>query len=143
MPNYFLAKIDPDTYSINDFVKEKKTLWDGVHNYLACKHISTWEINDIVLIYHSQSDKSIVGFAKVISNPRQNPDDPRYSQVADLELLTVVDKENWVSLKQIKDTGLFGHFDLVKNSRLSVMPCPGDFIIWLARFPDFEGLLNF
>lgn len=130
---YFLTKTDPDTYSIQDFIKDQKTVWDGVHNFQAIKVIESWKVGDGVLIYHSLTDKKIVALAKVVSDPRQNMDDPRYSWVADLELVRVFPDVQQITLKSIKETGKFSDFGLIKQSRLSVMECPEEFILWLKE----------
>ena len=133
MPQYFLAKTDPQTYSIEDFQQDKTTLWDGVHNAQAIKVIQSWNLGDLVLIYHSQGEALIVGLAKVVSQPKENLDDLRYSWAADLELVREFPPEQKVSLKEVKASGLFDNFALVKQSRLSTMLCPPEFIEWLRQ----------
>ncbi len=61
---YFLAKTDPETYSFNDFEKEKKTVWDGVKNAQALQAIRAMEKGDLVFIYHSVKDAAVVGLAR-------------------------------------------------------------------------------
>ena len=133
MPQYFLAKTDPDTYSIDDFKEEKTTLWDGVHNYAAINCIKTWEIGDIIYIYHSQGENRIVGLAKVTHEPFENLIDPRFSFAAKLQFVTeyTESEKATLSLKNIKSTGLFPDFSLVRNSRLSTMSCPAEFVAWV------------
>ncbi len=129
--NFFLAKTDPETYSIDQFEQDKQTVWDGVHNFQAIACIRSWKIGDIVYIYHSQSDKSIVGIGQVSGLPFQNTNDTRPSWACNLKFLKKIDKSNQVTLKQIKDSGLFPNFLLVKNPRLSTMSCPLEFVTWL------------
>lgn len=133
MPNYFLAKTDPDTYSIDDFKQEKVTVWDGVHNHQAIKVIREWRVGDLVFIYHSRGEARIVGLAKVVSEPRENLDDSRYSWVADLAFIQEFPEEQKVTLKEIKASGQFEDFALVKQSRLSTMSCPPEFVEWFRR----------
>lgn len=126
--NYFLAKTDPDTYSIDQFEKDKKTIWDGVHNYQAINAIKKMKVGDLVYIYHSQSDKAIVGIAKVIGEPFENKNDNRFSWAVELEL---VKRTNPVTLAMIKSEPSTKDFLLVKNPRLSTMDVPesvADFI---------------
>ncbi len=130
-PRYFLVKTDPSEYSIADFARDKQTTWDGVHNFQALKVLRQWQIGDLVLVYHSQSDTCLVGLARVISLPRPNLEDLRPSWVADLELLQVFPENQRITLKQIKDSGLFADFVLLKQPRLSVMECPSEFVQWL------------
>jgi len=130
---FFLAKTDPESYSIEDFIRDKRTVWDGVTNPMAAKTISTMSKGDIVFLYHSQGESSIVGLAKVDSASRQDPKNPK-SWVVDLKFLDRLDPPT--SLKTIKDSGLFDDFSLVRNSRLSTMPCPENFVAWLRqRYP--------
>ena len=133
MPQIFLAKTEPSTFSIDDFEKEHITLWDGVHNYQAINVIKTWQVGDYVLIYHSVKERRIVGIAKVIEEPYQNLADSRFSWAAKLEFVTRFTSEEQISLDTIKQSHLFDDFLLVKHSRLSVMPCPDDFVIWLQE----------
>lgn len=118
---YFLAKTDPDTYSIDQFEKDKKTIWDGVHNYQAINTIKNMSIGDLVFIYHSQTDRAIVGLAKVIGNPFENKNDARFSWAVEMEF---VKKTNPVSLAMIKSEPDAKDFLLVRNPRLSTMEVP-------------------
>ncbi len=132
MSKYYLAKTDPDTFSIDDFAREKITTWDGVHNFQALNFIKRWEIDDYVLIYHSMTNPRIVGLAKVVSESIKDENDVKgISWKADLELLEVYAPEKQITLKEVKDTNLFNDFSLVKQSRLSVMECSKFFVAWL------------
>jgi predicted RNA-binding protein with PUA-like domain len=132
MSRYFLAKTDPDSFSIEDFAREKVTRWDGVHNYAAINCIKQWKIDDFVIIYHSISNSRLVGLAKVITNPIKDDNDIRsISWVADLELIESFTPEKQITLKNIKSTNLFNDFALVRQSRLSVMECTKFFVAWL------------
>jgi predicted RNA-binding protein with PUA-like domain len=130
---FFLAKTDPETYSIEDFAREKRTTWDGVTNALAARHISTMKKGDTVFLYHSMGDSAVVGLAKVDSAARLDPKNSK-SWVVDMKFVARLDPPT--SLRTIKECGLFAEFDLVRNSRLSTMPCPQDFVEWLRiRYP--------
>jgi predicted RNA-binding protein with PUA-like domain len=134
MPNYFLAKTDPETFSIEDFAHEKITHWDGVHNYQAINFIKQWKIGDLVYIYHSMGKAHIVGLAKVITEPIKDVNDKRdISWVADLELLEIYPEPKQIGLKQIKESHLFNDWKLVTNSRLSVMDVPQTFVDWFEN----------
>jgi predicted RNA-binding protein with PUA-like domain len=103
MPNYFLVKTEPTTFSIDDFQKEKITKWDGVHSYQAINFIKTWKIGDKVFIYHSVGQASIVGLAEVISKPEKDIDDKRgISWYARLKFIRKYPIEKHISLKEIK-----------------------------------------
>jgi len=130
---FFLAKTDPATYSIDDFIRDKTTVWDGVTNALAARAISTMSKGDTVFLYHSQGDSAVVGLAKVVSPSRLDPKNPK-SWVVDMKFVSRLDPPT--TLKTIKESGLFADFDLVRNSRLSTMPCPESFVAWLReRYP--------
>ncbi len=130
---YYLFKTDPDTYSINHLQKDCVTRWDGVHNYQAINVIKSMQIGDMVFIYHSQSDKAIVGLARVISEPYQNTDDTRYSWVVDVEFVKKYDR--FVTLSEIKNFVKSQNlkFLLVKNPRLSCMPVPEEVLNFLLN----------
>ena len=92
--NYFLAKTEPSTFSLEDFRNEKITTWDGVHNYQAINIIKSWQIGDMILIYHSVKEARIVGLGKVISDPKKDPNDVRnISWIADLEFVAEFDQK--------------------------------------------------
>jgi predicted RNA-binding protein with PUA-like domain len=132
MQRYFLAKSDPETYSLEDFKNEGETNWDGVHNYAALLVIKSWQPGDLVLIYHSQGENAIVGISEVISDPVKDDKDPRgISWYARLRFIREFDVDKKVTLREIKATGLFLDFGLVRQSRLSTMACPVEFIEWL------------
>ena len=118
--NYYLAKTDPDTYSIDDFVAEGETLWDGVHNNAAMLFIQKMTPGDQVYIYESMSTKSIVGIATITSEPFLNTADPRRSWAIRMRLDKKFTKT--LALADIKADPRFADFALVRQSRLSVMP---------------------
>lgn len=119
---YYLLKSDPDTYSLDDLEKDKETLWDGIHNFQAINFIKKMKVGDKAYIYHSQTDKAIVGLAEIISAPRENLKDPRKSWAVDIKFLKHYKKT--VSLQDLKDSGNFDDFLLLRNGRLSVMEVP-------------------
>ncbi|MCA9348951.1 EVE domain-containing protein [Candidatus Saccharibacteria bacterium] len=128
---YWLVKADPETdYSIDDLKRDKHTVWDGVHNFAAIGHIKRMNPGDFVYIYHSQKAKSIVGMAEVSGNPFENHDDPRPSWAVEL---TFVKKTRPVTLQDIKNEPICADWQLVRNSRLSVMPVPRSVNTWLEQ----------
>jgi predicted RNA-binding protein with PUA-like domain len=131
--NYFLAKTDQDTYSIDQFEREHKTRWDGVTNAQAVRAIKEMRPGDRVFIYHSGGGSAVVGLAKVCSEPIHDPRNPK-SAVVDLEFLSRIEPP--VSLKEIKESKLFEDWALVRQSRLSTMAAPTKFVEWMrARYP--------
>ena len=118
---YWLVKSDPDSYSISDFHKDSTTVWDGVRNYQARNNMNKMKKGDLVLIYHSNREKAIMGLSKVIKEAHQDPttDDERWTAV-DLKLEQIFNKQPDLTL--IKKTKGLENIALIKQSRLSVMP---------------------
>jgi predicted RNA-binding protein with PUA-like domain len=126
--NYFLAKTDPDTYTIDDLERDKKTVWDGVTNPQAVRAIREMRPGDRVFIYHSGGVSGIVGLATVRSEPRDDPKNPK-SAVVDLEYAGRLDPTT--TLAEIKQTHMFDDWALVRQGRLSTMAAPKDFVEWM------------
>lgn len=137
---YFLAKTDPETYSIEQLESERKTTWDGVTNAQAVRAIQQMRPQDRVFIYHSMGAPAIVGLAQVISEPRPDPKNPK-STVVDLEFITRLEPPT--TLADIKASGRFEDWALVRQSRLSTMPAPERFVEWMkARYPELRDLTH-
>jgi len=119
--NYFLVKSEPFKYSWDQFLKDKQTYWDGVRNYQARNNLKDMKKGDLVLFYHSNEGKEVVGIAKVVKEFYQDPttSDERWV-VVDLAPLETLKQP--VSLETIKYDDLLKDTALVKQSRLSVMP---------------------
>ena len=135
-PRYHLAKTDPETYSVSDFEKEIKTVWNGVTNAPAVQSIRAMQKGDKGFIYHSMGDSAIVGLARVDSPSRPDPENPK-SAVVDLTFLRRLEPPT--TLHAVKASNLFPHFALVRQSRLSTMGCPDEFVDWVrARYPKIK-----
>ena len=121
--NYWLCKQEPSTYNLDLLQKEKTTTWDGVHNNLAIKHINSMKKGDQAFFYHSGDEKQIVGIMEITSNPYPNPKEknPRFV-VVDVKYKKRL--ENPATLAQIKTNPKFKDWELLRISRLSVMPVP-------------------
>lgn len=119
--NYFLVKSEPFKYSWEKFLKEKETFWDGVRNYQARNNLQAMKKGDLVLFYHSNEGKEVVGIAKVVKESYQDPttNDERWV-VVDLAPLETLAKP--VTLEVIKADEQLQNVALVKQGRLSVMP---------------------
>lgn len=129
--NYFLAKTEPGSYSIQDLARDGETLWDGVHNFQAINFIKTMVVGDKVYIYHSQTDKAIVGLAEVICEPFENKADARASWVVRLRYIKTY--ANPLTLTDIKAAVDCSQMLLVRNPRLSVMPVPAQALAWIQN----------
>lgn len=127
---YFLAKTEPSSYSIEDLARERSTVWDGVMSPQAVGAIKAMAPGDVVLVYHSGGESRIVGLAKVTSAPRPDPEQPK-SWVVDVDYAGRIDPP--VTLRQVKASGRFDDFALVRQGRLSTMAAPLAFIQWLRE----------
>jgi predicted RNA-binding protein with PUA-like domain len=118
---YWLFKEEPDHYSWNDLERDRTTLWDGVANHLARKHLREVRGGDLVLYYHTGKEKAIVGEMRVVGDPRPDPDgdDPR------AVVVEVRPVRRWplpLTLDKIKKDPALAGWDLVRLPRLSVVP---------------------
>ena len=130
---YFLAKTDPETYSIDDLEREERTAWDGVTNAQAVRAIRAMRPGDRVFIYHSGGVSGVVGMATVRAEPRDDPKNPK-SAVVELEFSGRL--EPATSLAEIKQSGEFADWALVRQGRLSTMAAPEKFVQWMRkRYP--------
>lgn len=123
MPNYWILKTEPGTYSFADLQRAGTAVWDGVKNNLALKHLRAMRRGDEVLVYHSGDEKAVVGIAAVVSEPYPDPkrEDPKLV-VVDLKAQRGLARP--VSLAEIKADKAFADLALVRMGRLSVMPVP-------------------
>lgn len=134
---YWLIKTEPAKYGIDDLVRDKTTLWDGIRNYQARNYLRQMKTGDVAFLYHSCSkERGIVGKISVIReafadplqfnpesryfDPKSDPDAPRWSCV-EIKLETAL--ENMLPLKMIREHPGLSGLPLVKTgSLLSVMP---------------------
>jgi predicted RNA-binding protein with PUA-like domain len=127
---YFLAKTDPETYSIDDLARDGTTVWDGVRNAQAVQVIRRMRPGDQLLIYHSMGHAAIVGVAEIVSEPRDDPGDPR-SAVVDVRFARRLEPP--ITLREIKETRRFDEWSLIRQGRLSTMSVPEEFVGWLRE----------
>jgi len=121
MPNYWILKTEPSTYSFDHLVKEGTAVWDGVANPVALRNIRSMSPGDQIMIYHTGDEKSIVGFATVVGEPRPDPKNPKLA-VVDLKAGAAIGRP--VTLATIKADVAFADLALVRQGRLSVVPVP-------------------
>ncbi len=121
MTNYWLVKSEPGAYSWQQFEKDGRTIWDGVRNYQARNNMKAMKKGDLVLFYHSVTEKQIMGIASVVKEHYQDPttDDHRWV-VVDMIPEKAFNKP--VTLAEIKADQRLENIALVKQARLSVMP---------------------
>lgn len=133
MMRYFLLKTDPDEYSVDHLERDRRTVWDGVTNAQAVGFIRKMAPGDRAFIYHSGAEPAIAALAKIVSTPRPDPANPK-SWVVDIEFLRRIEPP--ITLKEIKDSGRFQAWALVRQGRLSTMDVPEEFLAWMReRYP--------
>lgn len=121
--NRWLLKTEPDCYSWDDLVRDKRAVWDGVSNALALKYIRTMKKGDLALIYHTGDERAIIGIAEVASNPYPDPkEEDEKLAVVDVKLSRKLAQP--VTLSDIKADKTFAGWELIRISRLGVMPVP-------------------
>ena len=118
---YWLFKQEPSSYSYSQLESDGRTVWDGVSNNLALKHLRSVRKGDKAFFYHTGDEKQVVGIMEITTDPRPDPKD---------KSLVIVDVKpagglaHPVTLAAIKGDPEFASWELVRNSRLSVMPVP-------------------
>jgi predicted RNA-binding protein with PUA-like domain len=116
----WLFKEEPEHYCFADLLREGRTVWDGVTNALARKHLRQVCKGDRVFYYHTGKEKAIVGEMRVVAGPRPDPAGDDKSVVVEVEPVRALKRA--VTLAEIKDDAVLADWDLVRLSRLSVMP---------------------
>jgi len=118
--NYWLVKSEPHKYSWEKFNQEGRTFWDGVRNYQARNNLREMKEGDLVLYYHSNEGKEVVGIARVVKEFYQDPttDDKNWVVV---DLVPFETLKNTVTLETIKADEQLQNIGLVRQGRLSVM----------------------
>ena len=117
----WLVKEEPEHYSYDQLVKEKKTVWAGVKNPLAQKHLRSIKRGDRVFYYHTGKEKAIVAIATAASDAYPDPKDATKKAFV-VDVAPVKKLARPVTLAEVKADRAFASFPLVRMSRLSVMP---------------------
>lgn len=117
----WLVKSEPEVYSWDQLMKDKKTRWDGIRNYAARLHLRAMKKGDEIFFYHSNKGTEIVGIAAVLKEAYPDPtsEDPAWSAI---DIKPVMKLKNPVTLDQIKKEKKLAAMALVRISRLSVQP---------------------
>ncbi len=115
----WLFKEEPSHYSFGQLQKDGRTVWSGVRNALAQKHLRAVQEGDRIFYYHTGDEKAIVGVARAASGPYPDPED---ESLVVVDIVPVAPLSRPVSLSEIKASGRFASFPLVRIPRLSVMP---------------------
>jgi predicted RNA-binding protein with PUA-like domain len=131
--NYFLAKTEPDNYSIDNLRRDLSTIWDGIKNPQALRAVRAMRSGDRVFIYHSGKAPAVAGLAEVASDPRPDPRDAK-SFVVELRYLSHLTPPT--TLAELKSAGRFDGWALIRQPRLSTMEAPAEFVEWMRdRYP--------
>jgi predicted RNA-binding protein with PUA-like domain len=138
----FLFKTEPGDYSYDDLVREKRAVWSGVRNPVALRNLRTVKKGDEILIYHTGDEKSIVGLAKAVGVPYEDPKSPGLNdagepKMAVVDIAPVAKAKNPVALAAVKADTRFATFPLVTQGRLSVMPVPPELNTALRTMAGF------
>jgi predicted RNA-binding protein with PUA-like domain len=112
----YLLKTEPSTYSFGDLEREKTTIWDGVSNPVALKHLREMKPGDRLIIYHTGDEKSAVGTATVVSVDASDAKNPQIK----IKVGRAIAKP--VTLAEVKNSKVFADSPLVRQGRLSVVP---------------------
>jgi predicted RNA-binding protein with PUA-like domain len=117
---HWLIKSEPEVYSFQQLVKDKKTVWSGVRNYAARLHLRAMKKGDLAFFYHSNTGKAVVGVAKVVREHYQDPttkDDWSAVDFAPVKAFTTP-----VTLDAVREHPTLKDMVLLKQGRLSVSP---------------------
>jgi predicted RNA-binding protein with PUA-like domain len=112
----YLLKTEPSVYSFADLQRDKQTIWDGVTNPVAVKHLREMKPGDRLVIYHTGDEKSAVGTASVVSVDAADPKTPQVKIKVGKAI------GNPATLAEVKSKKLFAESPLVRQGRLSVVP---------------------
>jgi len=123
---HWLLKSEPDVYSWSDLVRDGETVWDGVRNAQAALNLKAMEVGDLAFFYHSNEGREAVGIARISGPAFPDPGDPSGRWVA-VRVMPVEPLPRPVTLAEMKESPALAGFQLIRQSRLSVVPVtPGE-----------------
>ena len=115
--NYWLVKTEPETYSLDDLMRDKKTTWDGVRNFQARSNLKAMKKGDLAFVYHTGEVKAVVGLAEISKEFFPDPKDKEWAAV---EISFNKKLKNPVTLSAVKSNKKLSNMYLVRAARLSV-----------------------
>lgn len=118
----WLFKTEPETYSFDTLVKEKKTAWNGVRNFQARNFLKEVKKGEFALIYHSGKDKAVMGIARIAKEGYPEPDPKKPGDWVQLDIAYALKLKTPVTLASMKSNATLKNLLLIKQSRLSCMP---------------------
>lgn len=122
---HWLFKEEPTHFSFDELVKDGRASWNGVHNNSALKHLRSVRREDEILFYHTGEERRIVGIMKATSDAYPDPEAGKDTKLVAVDVKPVRKLPRPVTLSEMKSDPDFEGFDLLRISRLSVMPVPG------------------
>jgi predicted RNA-binding protein with PUA-like domain len=131
--NYWLVKTEPGTYSWDDLVRDKKTTWDGVRNFQARSNLKAMKKGDLVFVYHSGEEKSIIGIAEISKEFFPDPKDKEWAAV---EISHKKKLKNPVTLSTVKSDKRLSNMYLVRAARLSVQAVKKEEYDWVLQLSE-------
>ena len=129
---YWILKTEPSTYSFDDLARESTATWDGVKNPVAVKNLAAMATGDNLLIYHTGDQKAVVGLATVVRTAYPDPKQ-RDARLLVVDIAAARRLSAPVPLARIKANKLFADSPLVRQGRLSVVPCSKAQFDWLVK----------
>ncbi|HSQ57667.1 MAG TPA: EVE domain-containing protein [Gemmata sp.] len=136
MPRW-LFKEEPGTYSFENLQRDGSTIWSGVTNALAQKHLRAIKKGDRILFYHTGKEKAVAGVMEAAADATPDPSDAAGKRVV-VTVKPVRKLKKPVPLSAIKADRAFAKWELVRNSRLSVMPVPDDLWKKIEKMADAD-----
>jgi predicted RNA-binding protein with PUA-like domain len=121
--SYWLLKTEPDVYSWDDLVRDKKTVWDGVANNTALKNIREMNKGDLAIIYHTGDQRQAIGVAEITSKPYPDPKETDEKMVV-VDIKAKKKLAHAVTLEEFKADKAFEGWIMLRIGRLSVVPVP-------------------
>ena len=119
---YWLMKSEPEAYGWDDLVRDKGTEWDGVRNNAATLHLKAMKAGDRAFLYHSMSDKAVVGIMEIVREARPDAKAKEGERWVSVAVTPVEKLPRPVTLAEIKAEPRLKDIELIRQSRLSVAP---------------------
>jgi len=140
----FIFKTEPSDYAYADLVRDGRTPWDGITNPGALKHLRSARPGDLAFIYHTATQRAIVGLGRILTEPYPDPNRPELTKAGQIkyplvDIEPVAQAPRPVTLAQIKQDPRFEGFTLIREARLSVVPVPAALGKILRSLAGFTG----
>lgn len=119
---YWLMKSEPEAYSWDDLVRDKGTEWDGVRNNAATLHLKAMKVGDRAFLYHSMSDKAVVGIMQITRTAQPDPKAQPGERWVSVAVQPIEKLPRPVTLAEVKAEPKLKDMELIRQSRLSVAP---------------------